>query len=125
MLHKYKVLIVEDEIIVAIDIKNTLKKIGLEVIDFVTNYDDALLSVKINSPDLILMDINLKNSKDGIETAIAIQKIKDIPLIYLTAFSDDVTINRAIETNPMHYMLKPFKTEELKSTIRLSIFKIE
>ena len=125
MLHKYKVLIVEDEIIVAIDIKNTLKKIGLEVIDFVTNYDDALMSVKINSPDLILMDINLKNSKDGIETAIAIQKIKDIPLIYLTAFSDDVTINRAIETNPMHYMLKPFKTEELKSTIRLSIFKIE
>jgi DNA-binding response OmpR family regulator len=122
---RYKVLIVEDEIIVALDIKNTLNKIGIKVTNFVVNYDEAILNVTMNIPDLILMDINLKNSKDGIETAIAIQKIKDIPIIYITAFNDDLTINRAILTNPIHYMIKPFRIEELKSTVRLALYKIE
>lgn len=125
MKNKYTVLIVEDEVIIALDIKRTLLLLGLNVLDFAVSYDEALESVKTYSPDLIMMDINLKNSKDGIETAIAIQNIKNIPLIYLTAFCDDVTINRAILTNPIQYMMKPFKTEELKSTIRLSLYKIE
>jgi len=125
MLNKYKVLIVEDEVIVALDIKNTLNKLELEVTDIAVSYDTAIESVKTDIPDLILMDINLENSKDGIETAISIQNIKNIPIIYITAYSDDMTINRAIKTNPIHYMIKPFKTEELKSTIRLATFKLE
>lgn len=125
MIPKYKVLIVEDEVIVAMELKSTLEYLGLTVIDCVLNYDDAIASVHKNIPDLILMDINLDNSKDGIETAIAIQQIKSIPLIYLTAFCDDKTINRAVKTNPLHYMSKPFKRDDLKSTIKLSIYKIE
>ena len=125
---RYKVLIVEDEIIVALDIKNTLNKIGIKVTNFVVNYDEAILNVTMNIPDLILMDINLKNSKDGIETAIAIQKIKDIPIIYITAFNDDLTINRAILTNPIHYMIKPFRIEELKVVKRgdmINVYHLE
>lgn len=70
------------------------------------------------------MDINLKNSKDGIETVKDIQRIENIPIIYLTAYSDELTINRAIETNPISYLLKPFKRDELKSTILLGLYKI-
>lgn len=121
---KLKVLIVEDESIVALDIKNVLINLGLFVTNTVTNHDDALTCVKNNEPDIILMDINLENSKDGIQTTQSIQKIKNIPVIYLTAFSDDQTIIRAIETNPLHYMIKPFKRDELKSTMQLAIYKI-
>lgn len=121
---KIKVLIVEDEAIVALDIKMTILKLGFKVTNCVTNYDDALHSVKTNSPDIILMDINLKNSKNGIETAKSIQKSKNIPIIYLTAYSDENTINKAIETNPISYLLKPFKREDLKSTILLGIYKV-
>ncbi len=70
------------------------------------------------------MDINLGNSKDGIETVKDIQKIENIPIIYLTAYSDENTIKRAIETNPISYLLKPFKREELKTAILLGLFKL-
>lgn len=69
-----KILVVEDEIIVALDIEKTLLKLGFKVTNKVTNYDDAIKSVKKNKPDIVLMDIKLKNSKDGIETAKDIQK---------------------------------------------------
>ncbi len=121
---KIKILVVEDETIVALDIRGGILKMGYEVTDTVTNYDDALNSIKINTPDFIIMDINLENSKDGIDTAHDIQKIANIPIIYLSAFSDDDTINRAVETNPLGYLIKPFKREELKTTIRLGLYKI-
>lgn len=121
---KAKVLIVEDETIVALDIKSVLIELDFEVTDFVKNHDKAIVSVLDNKPDIILMDINLKNSKDGIETVKDIQLIENIPIIYLTAYSDELTINRAIKTNPISYLLKPFKREELKSTILLGLYKI-
>ena len=120
---KTKILIVEDETIIALDLKESLLGLGYSVTDTVKNYKDALHSVHINEPEIILMDINLKNSEDGISTAMAIQKIKNIPIIYLTAFSDDKTINKAIQTNPVGYLLKPFNIDELKSTILLGLFK--
>lgn len=123
-MQKAKILIVEDEPIVALDIKNTLVKLGHIVTDTVTNHDDALSSIVVNEPDIIFMDIHLENSKDGIETAREIQKIKNIPVVYLTAFSDDATMQKAIDTNPVSYILKPFKRDELKSSIMLSIYKI-
>ncbi|MCK5111151.1 MAG: response regulator [Arcobacteraceae bacterium] len=123
-MNKIKILIVEDETIVALDIKSAIKRLGFEVTNIVANYDDAINSVKKNEPDVILMDINLRNSKDGIETAYDIQKIKNIPIIYLTAYSDDDMINRAIATNPVAYLLKPFKIKELKSTIHLGLYKV-
>ncbi|WP_072682698.1 response regulator [Arcobacter sp. LA11] len=123
-MYKTKILIVEDETIIALDIKNTITKLGFQVTNTVTNNIDAITSVKEEMPDIILMDINLKNSKNGIETTQDIQKIKDIPIIYLTADSDDKTITKAIETNPIGYLSKPFKREELKSTIMLGLYKI-
>ena len=123
---KIKVLIVEDETIVAFDIESALENLGFEVCDCALNYDEAVACVKEYSPDIILMDINLKDSKkDGIDTVKDIKKIKDIPIIYLTAFSDDETINRAIETDPIGYLIKPFKREELKSTIKLGFHKLK
>jgi len=118
-----KVLIVEDEKIIALDLEDSIKGLGFDVTKSVKNYDEAILSVKEDEPDIILMDINLKNSKDGIEIALEIQKEKNIPIIYLTAFCDDKTINRAIQTNPVGYLIKPFKIDELKSTITLGLFK--
>ncbi len=120
---KTKVLIVEDETIVALDIKRAIQNLGFEVTNTVTTFEEVIACVKENTPDIILMDINLENSIDGITTAYEIKKTNDIPIIYLTAFCDDETINRAIETNPVGYLLKPFKIDELKSTILLGIFK--
>lgn len=121
---KAKILIVEDEAIVALDIKRALLSLDFEVTNSVRNYDKALESIVKNRPDIILMDINLDNSKDGIETAQAIQKIDNIPVIYLTAFSDEKTISRAIKTNPISYLIKPFKRDELNSSILLGLYKI-
>lgn len=121
---KNKVLIVEDEMIVALDIKRALVDLNFEVTNCVKNYDSAIYSVSTDKPDIILMDINLKKSKDGIETVKAIQKIENIPIIYLTAYSDEETISRAIQTNPISYLLKPFNRDELKSTILLGLYKI-
>lgn len=124
-MNDFKILIVEDEPIVALDIERTLLKLGYNVMDIVTNYDDALLSIDSNVPDIIFMDINLSESKSGIELAKEIKKTKNIPVIYLTAFSDDDTMQEAIDTNPVSYLLKPFKREALKSSILLGIYKIK
>jgi len=121
--NKTKVLIVEDEKIIALDLKSSIIDLGFSVTKMVKNYDETMLSIKQNEPDIILMDINLKNSKDGIQTAIDIKKIKNIPIIYLSAFCDDKTINRAIKTNPVGYLIKPFRIDELKSTILLGLFR--
>ena len=120
---KTKVLVVEDEAIVALDIKNALLKLGYEVVACATNADEAIASITTTLPDIIIMDIHLNHSKDGIETAEAIQKIANIPILYLTAFADDETIRRAVNTNPIGYLIKPFKREELKSTILLGLHK--
>jgi len=124
-MNKTKILIVEDETIIALDIKKTIIKLGFQVTNIVTNNIDAISSVREDMPDIILMDINLENSKNGIETTLDIQKIKDIPIIYLTADSDNQTITKAIETNPIGYLSKPFKREELKTTIYLALHKIK
>ncbi|WP_417326397.1 response regulator [Halarcobacter sp.] len=119
-----KFLIVEDEAIVALDIKKSLENLGYYVVACATNYDEALKFVKEKEPSIILMDINLKNSKSGIDAAIDIQKIKNIPIVYITAYSDEETIKKAVKTNPIAYLLKPFKREELKTTIYLALHKI-
>lgn len=124
IMKKIKILVVEDETIVALDIKHALIRLDFEVTDTVTNYDDALLSAKSQKPDLLLTDIHLEHSKSGIEIARDIQTIAPIPIIYLTAFSDDATIHEAVKTEPVSYMLKPFKRDELKSNIMLAMYKM-
>ena len=123
-MEKTKILIVEDETIVALDIKHALIKLGFEVTGMVTNYDDAIACAQANRPDILLTDILLKDSKNGIAIAQELQKIAPIPIIYLTAFSDDETISEAIKTDPISYMIKPFKRDELKSNILLAKYKM-
>ncbi len=120
---KNKILIVEDETIVALEIQKALESFDYEVTDIATDYESALLSVEENSPDIILMDINLGEDKDGIDIAKEIQNSYNIPIIFTTAYSDEETINRAIRTNPISYLIKPFKREELKSNILLGLYK--
>lgn len=120
-----KILIVEDESIVALDIKKALQKLGYEVVALAKNHTTAIKQFKNHNPSIVFMDIHLKNSaKDGIETVKDIQRIKNIPIIYLTAFSDENTLKRAVQTNPISYLVKPFKMEELKSTILLAQYKM-
>ena len=123
-MNKIKILIVEDEVIVALDIKNEVLDLGYAVTATAKNYTQALSSVQSNMPDLILMDISLRNSKDGIETAIAILKIKKIPIIYLTAYCDDEMIQRASTTNPVGYLSKPFNPDNLRVILTLACSKL-
>lgn len=120
---KPKILIVEDESIIALEIKQTLEKLDFEVTNMATDYNSALNSLRINKPDIILMDIYLGEGKDGIEIAEKIQVTEDIPIIYLTSFCDEKTLNRALKTRPVSYLIKPFKRDELKSNIMLGLYK--
>jgi len=122
----YNILVVEDEAIVALEIKRTLIKIGdYSVTNIATNYDDAIKYFDEFVPDIVLLDIYLKKSKNGIEIAKEMkQKVSNIPILYLTAFCDDKTINMAVETEPIGYLVKPFKRDDLKTTLQLATYKI-
>ena len=123
-MQKEKILIVENESIVALEIKRTLEHFNFEVTDIAFDYKSAISSALSNKPDLILVDINLGKGKDGIEVVKKIQTFYDIPIIYLTAFCEDKIINKAIKTKPVSYLIKPFKREELKSNIIIALNKI-
>jgi CheY-like chemotaxis protein len=97
---KTKILIVEDEPIVALELQTEIEKFSCEVTNIVHTEKKVLSSVKENEPDIILMDIKLGKNQDGINIAKKVQKSKKIPILYITAFSDDITMQRAFETNP-------------------------
>lgn len=123
--NKVKVLIVEDESIVALDISRALKLMGFEIVACVRNCEDALACVRTKVIDIVLMDINLGSEKDGIFTAKHVKKIKNLPIIFLTAFSDEETIDRAVSCDPVGYLTKPFNKNELNSTIKIAINRLE
>jgi len=120
-----KILIVEDERIVALDIENMVKNLGYDVVDVVSSGENAIKSVQKTKPDLILMDIVLKGDIDGIEAAEKILSRFDIPIVYLTAYSDHKTISRAKVTEPFGYILKPFDERELGTGIEIAVYKHE
>lgn len=122
---KKNVLIVEDIIITAMDIKKSLLQMDYEVTDIVSNYDDALKSIDKKKPDIILLDIGLKGRKDGIELAQAIHKMGPIPIIYLTSNQDNETMLKAAATNPSAYLSKPFRRNELKSNLLIALNKTQ
>lgn len=119
---KQKILIVEDETIIALDLKNTISKLGYLVTDTVKNYDEALKSVLDNEPHIILMDINLKEEKDGINIAEQINKIKQLDIIYLTGNAEKEVIERAAKTNPVGYLTKPIREKQLKASLQLAAY---
>ncbi len=116
-----KVLIVEDEAIVALDIKNRLEHLGY-IPTIVSSGEEAVEMSAETCPDLVLMDIMLGGKIDGIETAVQIHKHIDIPIVYLTAYADDKTLSRAKITKPFGYILKPFEERELHSSIEIAIY---
>jgi signal transduction histidine kinase len=115
-------LVVEDENIVAMDLRTTLTRLGYEVVDTVGTGPQAIEQVERREPDLVLMDIQLRGAMDGIEAADRIRHL-DVPVVYLTAFSDDATLRRARETEPFGYVLKPFDDRELQIVIELGIHR--
>ena len=117
------ILVVEDEEIVAASIKKTLTMLGYSVVATVSTGEEALSSIAASRPDLVLMDIILKGKMDGIEAAAQIHALYDIPIIYLTAYSDNATLERAKPTVPYAYLLKPFDERELSTAIELSLYK--
>lgn len=118
-----KILVVEDELLIAEDISFRLKSLGYIVTDKVISGSEALKSIEKNMPDLILMDIVLSGSLDGIQTHELIKQKYKIPLVFLTSFSDEKTFSRAKLTQPFGYIIKPFEERELQTVIEMALYK--
>jgi len=116
-----KVLVVEDETLVALHIKGCLKGFDCIVIGTAISGEEAIQKAKEMNPDVVLMDIILKGEIDGIEAAKQIQEELGIPIIYLTAYSDNKTVQRAKLTKPIGYILKPFQERDLKKGIETAL----
>lgn len=118
---KSKILIVEDESIIALNIKEVLLDFNYEIIGIAPNSEKALRLISTKTPDLILMDITLKDREDGIELAEKISKLISVPIVFLTANDKNKTIDRAIDIKPYGYVLKPFKAIELKTAVEIAL----
>jgi two-component system, response regulator PdtaR len=121
MEEKFKILIVEDELLVAKDISTRLQQKDYEIVGISDNCDDAVRLFQTTKPDLVLLDITIKGDKDGIKTAQEIYKIRPTPFIYLTAHTDTDTLQRAKNTFPTAYLVKPFTTNNLMVSIELAL----
>jgi PAS domain S-box-containing protein len=122
---KARILIVEDEGIIAEDIQMSLQDLGYEVSGIVTRGKEAIRTAAEQRPDLVLMDVVLQGEMDGIVAANEIHTLLKIPIIYLTAYSDDKMLERAKNTEPFGYLIKPFRDRELRSTIEMALYKNE
>ncbi len=119
-----KILMVEDDMIIAADISMHLTKLGYEVTGINTRGEDALNTLGNNRPDIILMDIILSGKMNGIETAHIILEKFQIPVIFLTSNSDDATFQQAIKAKPYAFISKPFQKSDLERTIKLALQRI-
>ncbi len=120
---KNKILVVEDESIVAEDLRRSLEKMEYTVVGIVYSGEDAIKKAGETRPDLVLMDIMLQGKMDGIEAAGKIHSDYDIPVVYLTAYGDESIQERAKITEPFGYIIKPFKERELKINIEIGLYK--
>lgn len=119
------ILIVEDELLFAKNLAQKLQKLGYKVIKIVSSGEGAIKQITKDKPDLILMDIAIKGHLNGIETAKTIQETYHIPVIYLTAYGDDDTLNKVFETQAYGYIIKPFKDQELKAILQIAFKQYE
>lgn len=122
---KARILVVEDEGIIAEDIQMSLRDLGYDVFAVVSTGEEAVRTAEASRPDLVLMDVVLQGEMDGIEAANRIRSSLGVPLIYLTAYADDKMLERAKITEPFGYLIKPFRDRELHSTIEMALFKYE
>ncbi len=117
-----KILIVEDEPIIASDIEMTLEDLGYNVVGVEDNAAEAFAAIGKLHPDLVLLDINLEGDVDGVMLAQDINANFQIPFVYLTSNADNLTINRVTRTKPAGFILKPFNEKDLKSNIEIALF---
>jgi two-component system, cell cycle sensor histidine kinase and response regulator CckA len=121
----HSILIVEDERIVATDLQQTLTGMGYDASAIASSAQEAFGRASEKCPDVVLMDIRIKGQLDGIEAAAILRERFDVPIVYLTAYSDDPNIDRAMQTEPYGYLVKPVKAGELRSAIEVSLFRHE
>jgi CheY-like chemotaxis protein len=114
---KANIMVVEDEGVVSIDIRNMLKNAGYSIAAVAFRGDEAVRKAEQSSPDLVLMDIGLKGEIDGIEAAKKIRDLFQIPVVFLTGFADEATMSKAREADPSGFIIKPINEEELKKTL--------
>ncbi|MFT4600030.1 MAG: DNA-binding LytR/AlgR family response regulator [Arenicella sp.] len=120
---KTNVLVVEDESIVSKDIQHSLKKLGYNVVGAASTGERAFELASSEKPDIILMDIMLKGDINGIEVASRVKEELQIPVIYLTAYADESTLEKAKVTEPYGYIIKPFKEVDLHTSIEMALYK--
>ena len=120
---KASVMVVEDESVVAKDIQNSLRNMGYDAPVVAATGEDAVVRAGEMRPDVVLMDIMLRGEMDGIQAADLIRSKLDIPVIYLTAYTDDETLKRAKVSEAFGYLLKPFDEEELQIAIEMALYK--
>jgi PAS domain S-box-containing protein len=118
-----RLLVVEDESIVAMDIKHRAEGMGYKVMGIASSGEEAISKTAEFQPDLILMDIVLKGKMDGVQAAQIIREKYEIPVVYLTAYSDEKTLGRAKLTGPFGYIIKPFEDRELHSAVEIALYK--
>ena len=115
------VMIVEDESIVAMDLATGLEHDGYTVVEIADNYEDAVRIFSSEHVDILLMDIHIHGQKDGVDTASALMKIRQVPLIYLTAFTDAATVERVKHTSPAAFLTKPYNIDNVRIAIDLAL----
>ncbi|HYP97229.1 MAG TPA: response regulator [Polyangiaceae bacterium] len=115
------ILIVEDDAIIAEDLRRTLIRLGYVVAGIARSSGAALDAVASTKPDLVLMDIKLKGAADGVQTVALLRAHSSLPVVYLTSHSDAATFERARATNPQGYLLKPFHEHELQATVAAAL----
>ena len=118
---KVKLLIAEDDVVIAQNLALSLEEMGYEICTVVSSGEELLLEVHKHNPDLAILDITLEGKLDGIDTAAILSKSAKIPFIFMTALSDKETIDRAKLTNPHAYLVKPFDVRTLQSSIEVAI----
>lgn len=124
-MQKLNILILEDESIIALYIKNSINILGHNVVDIVKDASSALTSIQNNKIDIALVDININGDLDGIQAANIINKTHNIPIIFLTAYKDMQTLKRALKIEFVGYIVKPFRDDELETMINIAIVKYD
>lgn len=120
----YKILIVEDEPIIADDLSISLEQVGYNVIGIASSANEALQMLESENADLALLDINIKGKDDGVSLAKRLKEIYDLPFIFITSYFDDATLLRVESAKPAAYIMKPFKEEEVLMNVKLALNKL-
>jgi DNA-binding LytR/AlgR family response regulator len=120
-MEKVKILVVENEIIIADSICNALNELGYHALEPAINFTEAIATIELEKPDIAILDIQLSGNKSGIDLAKKIRESYHFPFIFLTSNSDSFTVNQAKEVKPPAYLIKPFSKEELYSSIEIAL----